>query len=103
MKNNRQIMKDRQAIRELAYRYWNRNAPGEERIPDVVGIEDMVRISGFTKGSLYVFSTRDDFPAPVARRANKRLLWRRADFDGWLKAKKTARRGGRTGREPGAS
>jgi predicted DNA-binding transcriptional regulator AlpA len=86
MKNNRKIVRDRQAIKKLARAYW-RAAYTDARIFDVVGIADMVSLSGFTKGSMYVFSTRDDFPAPVARKG-KTLFWRRDDFETWLKRKR---------------
>ena len=82
MKNNRKVIREREAMRELAISFWGLKA-NTANVLDVIGIDDMVRISGFTKGTLYVFSTRDDFPAPVARKGQK-LLWRRDGFDFWL-------------------
>jgi predicted DNA-binding transcriptional regulator AlpA len=85
MKNNRKIARDRQAIKEIARAYW-REAYSEPSITDVVGIADMERHSGYARRSLWVYSTREDFPAPIARNGQK-LLWRRADFMAWLKRK----------------
>jgi predicted DNA-binding transcriptional regulator AlpA len=85
MKNNRAVAADREAFQRFAREYWR---PGEDRPissarPDLVGVDEIAELSGFTKNSIYTLSGRDDFPAPVAR-MRRRLLWARDDIIRWI-------------------
>lgn len=90
MKSNH---KAEHALRAIASRVYG-TASVAPPIVDVVGLDEMMRRSGLTRGTLYVYSTREDFPAPVARKG-KTLFWQRHDFEGWLNRKQATTRGQR--------
>jgi hypothetical protein len=77
-------------LANLTRRYWNGeratpNAGGD--LVELVDIEGTASLTGFTLGSMRVFSVRDDFPSPVARQG-RRLFWRKDDVAHWLKIKR---------------
>lgn len=115
MKNNRKIAREGAELQRLTREFWSQRSSLSPREPsdalrpvgdaqsadapngsagrrrslqtlDLVGVNEIVALSGFTKGSVYVFAGRSDFPAPAAR-LNRRLLWNRDDIERWLEAK----------------
>jgi hypothetical protein len=77
-------------LQNYTRRFWHGEtssafAGGE--ILEIVSMDEIAELSGFTPKSLRVFSGRDDFPSPVAR-VKRRLFWRKDDVTHWIKVKK---------------
>jgi hypothetical protein len=81
-------------LQNLTRRFWRgqtSSALAGGEILEIVSMDEIAELSGFTPKSLRVFSGRDDFPSPVAR-VKRRLFWRKDDVCNWIKAKTDSNR-----------
>ena len=58
------------------------------KILEVVSIDEIEKMSGYTPKTLRVFAMQDNFPSPVARMGKRQLLYRKDDVCRWIAIKK---------------
>lgn len=66
--------------------FWRGETPKPGKILELVGVEEIMKLSGFTKNSVHTFAARNDFPSPAAH-VGRKQFWRKKDIERWLKTK----------------
>ena len=77
-------------LQNYTRRYWrgeNSEVFAGGELLEIVSMDEIIEMSGFTPKSLRVFSGRDDFPSPIAR-VKRKLFWRKDDINHWIALKK---------------
>jgi predicted DNA-binding transcriptional regulator AlpA len=89
-RDNSGILAKREALQRVTRNFWHGKgnataAPKRATTPiDVLDIDGIVKLSGYTKNSVYTVSRAEGFPLPITR-IGRRLFWARDDIEAWLK------------------
>ena len=57
--------------------------------PEVVSIDDVTRLTGYSKNTIYQYVNRGLIPNHKPEHGGRKLIFLRSEIEGWIKGKKT--------------
>ena len=74
-------------LQNLTRRFWRGQVPSQSEVLEIVSMDEIQEMSGFTLNSLRTYAGRNDFPSHVAR-VKRKLFWRKDDIEHWIACRK---------------